>query len=291
MEYHSDRFNDYSLMVFKADKLIAVIPANRIGHTLHSHQGLTYGGFVITNSIKLNEYLLAFKSVLKFLETEGISHFNVKVLPAIYSNLPSEEIQYLSFLIEGKLIRQDVLSVINNSAEKNVISTLRKRGVKKAKTQRLIIKEETTFESFWNTILIPNLEKKFNKKPVHSLTEIELLNNRFPKHIRQFNVYKGEELVAGTTIFETKNVAHAQYISANETRQELGSLDFLFQHLIQVVFKDKLYFDFGISNEKEGLKLNEGLLYWKESFGARTITQDFYSFETKSHTKLDNVLQ
>ena len=291
MEYHSDRFDDYSLLVFKVDKLIGVIPANRVGDAVHSHQGLTYGGFVISSSIKLNEVTIAFKTVLKFLETEGISQFYIKVLPAIYSNLPSDEIHYLSFLLDAKLTRRDVLSVINNSVKRSAISTIRKRGVKKAENHRLIIKEESNFEMFWNTILAPNLEHKFKKKPVHSIAEIKLLKERFPNQIRQFNVYKNDKLVAGTTIFETKNVAHAQYISANEEKQELGSLDFLFQHLIQVVFKDKLNFDFGISNEKEGLKLNEGLLYWKESFGARTITQNFYSFETRNHTKLDNVLQ
>ncbi len=291
MDYHNDRFSDYSLLVYKADKLVAVIPANREKNKLYSHQGLTYGGFVINSALKLKDTIYAFKSVLQFLKAEGISHFNLKVLPSIYSSLASDEIQYLSFLLEGKLTRRDVLSVINNSEEKIKTSTLRKRGVKKGEANNLIIKEEEDFESFWNTILIPNLKEKFNKNPVHSLKEIQFLHHKFPENIRQFNVYKENKLVAGTTIFETKHVAHAQYISANKHKQELGSLDFLFRYLIQVVFKDKLYFDFGISNENEGQKVNEGLLYWKESFGARTITQDFYSFETKNHVNLERVFQ
>jgi hypothetical protein len=45
MEYHSDRFQDYSLLIFEEDKLIAVLPANRVEDRL-SHQGLTYGGLV-----------------------------------------------------------------------------------------------------------------------------------------------------------------------------------------------------------------------------------------------------
>ena len=113
---------------------------------------------------------------------------------------------------------------------------------------------------------------------------------QFPKQIRQFNVYYNDTIVAGTTIFETKKVAHAQYISATENKQELGSLDFLFHHLIHTVFNHKHYFDFGISNENQGQNINEGLLYWKESFGARTITQDFYSFNTANHNLLDAVL-
>ncbi|MGA9639546.1 MAG: FemAB family protein, partial [Flavobacterium sp.] len=30
MEYHQDRFEDYSLMVFDNEKLVAVLPANRV---------------------------------------------------------------------------------------------------------------------------------------------------------------------------------------------------------------------------------------------------------------------
>ena len=60
MDYHNDRFNDYSLLVFKAEKVIAVIPANREETTLYSHQGLTYGGFVLDGSLKLNEFIHAF---------------------------------------------------------------------------------------------------------------------------------------------------------------------------------------------------------------------------------------
>ena len=76
----------------------------------------------------------------------------------------------------------------------------------------------------------------------------------FPENIRQFNVYQKDKIVAGTTIFETRNVAHCQYISGNEDKNELGSIDFLFYHLISEIFKNKRFFDFGISNENQGQK-------------------------------------
>jgi hypothetical protein len=60
--------------------------------------------------------------------------------------------------------------------------------------------------------------------------------------------------------------------------------------LIQEVFSNKRFFDFGISNEAGGKKLNNGLSYWKESFGAGTIIHDFYEVETAKYTLLDAVL-
>ena len=290
MEYHSNRFVEYSLLVFKAETLVAVLPANREGETVHSHQGLTYGGLVVKDSLKLKDTLEVFKSVLQFLESEGVKKCTIKVLPSIYTTAPSEALDYLLFILKSDLYRKDILSVIDYKAVPKTLSKVRKRGLKRAEKHGLIIKEETNFETFWNNVLIPNLEKRFNKKPVHSLAEIEQLHQQFPNQIKQFNVYYKDEIVAGTTIFETETVAHAQYISATENKQELGSLDVLFHHLIHTVFKDKQYFDFGISNENQGQNINEGLLYWKESFGARTITQDFYSLNTANHNLLDAVL-
>ena len=48
MDYHRNRFADYSLLFYLKGKLYAILPANIVGDTLWSHQGLTYGG-LITN--------------------------------------------------------------------------------------------------------------------------------------------------------------------------------------------------------------------------------------------------
>jgi len=133
------------------------------------------------------------------------------------------------------------------------------------------------------------LAKRHDAKPTHSKEEITFLKQRFSKNIRQFNVYQNNILKGGATIFETVTTAHVQYISAGEDKQALGTLDMLFSHLITEVFKDKDYFDFGISNEEGGRKLNSGLNYWKECFGARTFVHRFYEFNTSSANTLDTL--
>ena len=67
-------------------------------------------------------------------------------------------------------------------------------------------------------------------------------------------------------------------------------MHYLFTHLIEEVFSNKEYFDFGISNENNGKNINEGLLYWKEGFGARSITQDFYEIKTSNYKNLDDIM-
>ena len=289
MGYHSNRFQDFSLLVFEEDKLVSVLPANRVGDTVFSHQGLTYGGFVFDDKIKLGQVIAIIKDVLGFLHSVDISAFQVKLIPSIYTAYFSEEIEYAMFLVNAKLIRRDCLSVIDMS--KNfAFSKDRKKCIRRGEKNNLLIKEELKFDLFWNEILIPNLAKKHNSKPVHTLEEINNLQQKFPNKIRHFNVYKNDKIVAGTTVFITDTVAHPQYISGNEQKNELGSLDFLYSHLITVVFKDKNYFDFGISHEQNGKKINEGLLFWKETFGAKTTIQNFYEVQTSDYHLLENVM-
>ncbi|MBP1222798.1 GNAT family N-acetyltransferase [Flavobacterium sp. 1355] len=288
MEYHKDRFDDFSLLIFENQKLVAVIPANKHGNSVHSHQGLTYGNLVYNDLARQSSIIEIFKSVLIFLNENKISKLNIKILPSIYNLKPAEEILYSLFLAEAKLIRRDSLSVIDLSQSNN-LSKIRKRNFKKAASKELIIKEENNFESFWDKILIPNLYKRHNAKPVHSIEEISRLQSLFPQNIHQFNVYFEDKIIAGTTVFETETVAHCQYISKNEDENNLGALDFLFQYLIQERFAKKRFFDFGISNENQGKNLNEGLSYWKESFGAGTIVHDFYEVETSNYPLLNNV--
>jgi hypothetical protein len=290
MEYHKSRFEDFSLMVFDGEKLIAILPANRAGEIVYSHQGLTYGGLVYKENLKLASVIQIFKAVLFYLNENEITKIQLKTIPSIYHKKPAEELNYVLFLAEAQLIRRDTLAVIDLSKPFQ-FSKIRKRGIQKGLSNDLIIKEENNFESFWNQILIPNLESRHNAEPVHTLEEIQLLKRDFSTNIRQFNVYFNEQIVAGTTIFESENVAHCQYISKYEEQENLGSLDFLYDYLISNVFAHKRFFDFGISNENQGKILNNGLSYWKESFGANIIAHDFYEVATDNFSKLENVLK
>jgi hypothetical protein len=290
MEYHQDRFEDFSLLIFDKNKLVAILPANRVGDTVYSHQGLTYGGLVYNNKMRLEKVIRIFRSILFFLSENKINKIHIKTLPSIYQDQPAEELSYALFLAEAKLERRDSLAVIDLSIP-YFITNGRKEGIRKGIHANLKIKEVYQFEDFWNEILIPNLINKHKTNPVHNIEEITKLKRLFPENIRQFNVYYDENIVAGTTVFESKNVAHSQYISANESKNENGSLDLLHYYLLTEVFKEKQFFDFGVSNECQGKILNRGLAFWKESFGACTMVQDFYEVSTSNFSLLDTVLR
>ena len=289
MEYHSDRFDDFSLLVSDGEKLIAVMPAHRKEQVVYSHLGLTYGGVVYSGRIRQTEVIAVLKSVLHFLNRNGVDTLYIKSIPAIYHLKPADELSYALFVANAKLVRRDSLSVLDLSKPYSISKT-RREAIRRGERNGLIIKEEPNFALFWEQILIPNLLTKHGAKPVHSIDEIEKLHRLFPENIRHFNVYHNDKIVAGTTIFVSEQVAHPQYISGQSEKNELGSLDYLYHYLITDVFKDKRFFDFGISNEDQGRKLNQGLIFWKESFGASTVSHDFYEVATANHQLLAEVL-
>ncbi len=289
MEYHADRFADYSLIILDGEKWVAVLPANQVNEVLHSHQGLTYGGLILQPESKLYNTIYIFKSILKYLSENNISKLSLKQLPSIYCDFPSEEINYLMFICKGIVTMRHNISTISLN-QKTDISRIRKRGITKGTANNLKIIQENDVQKFWNDLLIPNLKNKYNAKPVHSLSEIQNLMLKFPANIHHYNAFHNDKLVAGITLFVNKKVIKSQYISNSDFDEDLGSLDFLTNFVINSYATDKTYFDFGPSHINSGLNIVQSLNYFKESFGAHSVVQDFYEVETKNYLLLDSIL-
>jgi len=291
MEYHKDRFEDHSLMVFDDQQLVAVMPANIRGKELVSHAGLTFGGIVVGKNTYTKDTLQYIGSVCKYCQEQGIELITIKQSPSFYSCISQDEVDYAMFVSQAELYRVDIAYAIDLQAPHKIpYQERRKRAVKKALKANIEIRESEDFSAFWNIILTPNLLERFGVKPVHSLEEIISLQANNPGRIRQFEAWRGEELLAGSTVFESNDVAHAQYISANDEGRRSGAIDLLFDKLIHEYFAHKRFFDFGIVNEEEGRKLNLGLLDWKEGFGARAYAHRFYRLRPSAHTIIEQLL-
>jgi hypothetical protein len=291
MEYHSDRFKDSSLMVFHNGKLAALLPANFCApDTVVSHGGLTYGGLVLRRRVTLEESLEVLYWVLRDLHEQGCERLLYKRMPSFYNTIPDDDVPYGLFLMDARLYRRDCALVINQ-ADRFRFSKCRKRWIHKAQRLGVQVVQDTSFVPFWEQVLVPRLAHRYHVRPTHSVEEITLLGLRFPENIKQFSAYYEDEIVAGTTIFETPTVAHTQYIAVTDKGAELGALDYLFGWLIEERYKNKRYFDFGICNERDSYGLNHGLLHWKQGFSARVYAHDFYEIRTEKYCKLYPVLQ
>ena len=278
MDYHADRFDDNSFMFYHKGKLKAVLPANVAGDTLYSHQGLTYGGLLLDKKATVEDVLECFDSMNSWLRENGISKVVYKALPWIYQQYPSEEDLYaLTWKCKAQLISRNIAStiVIDNKLK---FAESRKSGIRKALSLNIEVGESNDVDGFWH-VLEDNLGNRYNAKPVHTANEMKLLMSRFPNNIRLYVAKMNGEIVGGTLIYVTPQVVHTQYISASVEGKKHGALDLLFDYIINKVYANCRYFDFGKSTEQDGAYLNEPLIFQKEGFGGRGVCYDWYQWE------------
>lgn len=278
MEYHADRFCDFSLLFFNdKENLIAILPANMEENIVYSHQGLTFGGFLVNEKMKAETMLEIFETLKDYLRNEGIHKLVYKCIPYIYHRLPSEEDLYALFYNKARLVRRDVSSTILLEG-KVKYQLQRQRAIKKAIKNGLEFGRSDDFESYW-AILEEILHTQHDTMPVHSLDEIKRLSSLFPDNIKLFVAKKNGKVLGGTLIFENEDIVHTQYLANSSEGKKTGALDFVIDSLISKVYKDKKYLDFGMSNENKGKYLNLGLIAQKEGFGAGSVVYDFYELD------------
>lgn len=271
MDYHNDRFRDSSLMLYdNKGNLSALLPANLSDGVLYSHQGLSFGGVLATNDMRAARMLEVFTAIEKFCLEKGIGKFVYKEIPHIYHSQPSEEESYALYRNSFDCFRVDISSTINQTNPVKFAS-LRRRSVKKAKKLGVAVNLSEDFSGFYKVLSFV-LSKYHGVEPVHTLDELILLHSRFPNNIKLYTASNSDgETLAGVIIYETSEVAHAQYTVANDEGRAVGALDLIIDQLVSTVYVDKKYFDLGISTERQGAYLNEGLIAQKEGFGARGI--------------------
>ncbi|MBI2135126.1 GNAT family N-acetyltransferase [Candidatus Woesearchaeota archaeon] len=274
MDYHSDRFKDFSLMFYDDNKLVALLPANADKDTLYSHEGLTYGGIISDDSMKTPLMLELFDSLRKYAKENKIKKIIYKAIPFIYHKLPAQEDLYALYRNNAKLVKREVSSTIFQVGKLD-FNRRKKRYIVEALDRGLTIKETGDFESFHN-IVNQTLKEKYGREPVHSADEMSMLAKRFPENISLFGCFNKGKIVGGALVYATSRVAHVQYLFSSSEGKSLGANDLIGDYLINRKYADLPYFNFGISTENNGLVLNEQLISFKEEFGARAIAIDTY---------------
>lgn len=280
MEYHADRFEDHSLLVFEGDKLLALLPANRVGNEVHSHDGLTYGGVVYGSKIKLAQVIKMLQTVLKYLHSMDIGVLKIKQMPVFYDK------QYLDWenvVCNSKSIMPEKGFVIDYTTQMTI--SAKKKNRFRASKSSLNITSDNNFTLFWDDVLKPRLAEKYNALPVHTTEEINYLHSKFPDNILQYNVCYEGSIVAGITIFDFGDVVKSQYGATTTAGEKLRALDYAYITLIEKYKGEKRYFDLGTVKPD-----NLGLAKQKEELGGTEYRQDFYMIETGNYTLLEDVL-
>lgn len=278
MDYHSDRFQDFSLMFYYKGRLYALMPANRKGDVFQSHAGLTYGGLVMDAKTTAALTVTLFEELNEYLRANGFCHVLYKCIPWMYHQMAAEEDLYaMARTCNARLQERDLGTVI---IQRNAVrwERVRRRALKRAVEAGLTVERNTDYAGFWQ-VLNDNLRMKYNSKPVHTLDEITLLASRFPDNIVLYLAKLGDDILAGMVIYVSAQVARAQYSSATPLGKQLGAIDILYDRIVCNDYRHLPYFEFGTSAMPDSNVINETLVFQKEGFGGRGVCFDRYEWE------------
>ncbi len=278
MDYHSDRFQDHSLLIFKDKILEAVFPANLLDQRVYSHQGLTFGGLICNRPMSLDNLNTIMKLVIHYYKSNKIKSLYIKLIPNFFDE---------SFFRKFEKSLQ-YLTAENRYNDRTMVVDLESYMIHKSKLKRFRryadygfeIFKTTDFEPFWNTVLIPRLQSKHGVLPVHSLTEIQLLADQFPNNIFQYGIAKDGQWLAGITLFVHDRIVKSQYGATTEAGEAVAALDFLFITLIRQYESEGFrYFDMGSVRSDDPSGINQGLWKQKQELGCIECVQPHYELQ------------
>ncbi len=277
MDYHKDRFTDHSLLFFRDDEVITILPMSEHGDMLISHGGLTYGGFITGNGMKQHIMNECFDLLLHYARDNGFSKIRYKTIPHIYHKQPAEEDRFALFAHHASLENVDASTYVNL---KNPLKMPkgRKAQISRAKREGVKVIYADDLKSYQDFIRLENevLKERHDTHAVHTAEELKMLRDNFPDAIQLFVAQKDGKIIAGAVIFKYEQVIHTQYMAADDEARRIGALDLTIHTIIEEYRGNITWLDFGISTEHNRIYLNEGLISQKEGFGGRTGVYDIW---------------
>jgi len=287
MDYHADRFNDFSLMIFKDNVLVSTLPAHQQETQLIAHNGLTYSDFIFDKKVRIAPQIDLINASFDFLLNQGFTNLSVKTIPSFFHNQANESSLYLYHRMQGHLLEIKPFFVLHT--DNYQLNKDRKKNLKRIQKQNLSISDDIRYlKDYWH-IVSKNLLLTHQTQPVHSLKEIQLLAQRFPEQIKLWTIFNQTEMLGGALLFVINKAIHFQYINADPVADK-SAIDLLIFHIIEHYKKDYNFISFGSSSTGEQ-GLNPGLTYWKESFGCKILNQYYYQIKLQNRSLLNSIMQ
>jgi len=275
LNYHENiHFEDHSLIFYKNNILIAVLPATIQNNIFYSHSGISFGSFVYNEKLSFSDAKNIIDSFNIYIDKLHCKAVQITIPPNCYSKFPSNYIEFCLFNSGFKYKKIELSNVLKLGNDFNSLYNAYKSSCRQAsrKADRLgiIINQSSDFNAFYK-ILIKNLSLRHNVSPTHTLSELKKLKTLFPSRINLFTASLNGKIIAGVINFIcNENTILAFYISHNSDFQNMRPLNILFTKIFEWGIKNNYkYYDFGIFTVNG--KPNLSLARFKESFGAEGI--------------------
>ena len=284
LNYHpAGRFTDASFALEKSGTIVAYFPGVAKEQTFVSHAGSTFGGPIIAKSFYTGSRIREILTEADQYLSEKFKGVLFKVTPELFAkespDLLDYTLEHLGYTRHTELssyctLQSGVDPLENCDKEcRRIFKKSDRPGV----SFRALEKPED-FETFYHFLEIS--KSKHNVHPVHTLQELyDLKDNRIPDHIRFRGIWDGNTLVAAMMLFlfEGTKTIHGQYIAPNPDYEKFQPTTALYVRVMREAAQEGYkQISWGISTEDGGNYLNESLLRFKESLGAKACVNVRY---------------
>ena len=284
LNYHpAGRFTDASFALEKSGTIVAYFPGVEKEQTFVSHAGSTFGGPIIAKSFYTGSRIREILTEADQYLSEKFKGVLFKVTPELFAkespDLLDYTLEHLGYTRHTELSSyctlQSGVDPLEN-CDKECRRIFKKSEIEGIRFGNLEKTED--FETFYHFLEIS--KSKHNVHPVHTLQELyDLKDNRIPDHIRFRGIWDNDMLVAAMMLFlfEGTKTIHGQYIAPNPDYEKFQPTTALYVRVMREAAQEGYkQISWGISTEDGGNYLNESLLRFKESLGAKACVNVRY---------------
>lgn len=309
LNYHPEnRFQDASFALERSGTIAAYFPGNVTAENeFISHQGSTFGGPIFSKAFYSASRV---QEVLKFADEHFAKSFKkvrLKITPALFAKESPDLIEYvlehLGYIRHTELSSctslvdasgsqiQDPLTICEKDCRR-IFRISEKFDVSYHAFKAVDIQSGKSSESLQEFYRFLEISKaKHNVKPVHSVEELFDLEKRLntsvqgsnsQERIRFRGIWLDHHYVAAMMLFAFPEVGvlHAQYIAPNDEFKEFHPTTTLYIKVMREAAREGFKsLSWGISTEDGGNYLNENLIKYKESLGAKPVVNTYYTKE------------
>lgn len=281
LSYHpKGRFKNHHLIIKDRERTIALFPAVIQDKTVISHQGASYGGFVLQDGVGIHTIYLAVENLVAYLKNHHYKKVILTQTPLIYYKSPH---QYLDFALVKKgftYLKREVTAVIPLDAADPLLTfhADARRSTKKALREGVRVSISDDLTTFYK-ILKRNLSMRHNVSPTHTLRELKKLKSIYPEDIILFAAFRKNRMLGGIVIFVANpRVLLAFYISHDNKYQAYRPVNLLFYEVLKWGHtRGFKYLDLGTFTLN--MEPNWGLGRFKENHNARGFLRDTYELK------------
>lgn len=282
LSYHPEnRFAWNHLMFSDGNDIIAVLPTAKMGTTLESPIGASYGSFV-TKDIDFGTTLELVDAFSEYCRSNGIERTLLTPPPIIYQHVMSQNLDYALAYRGYSFDKHYISHAIHLRDEdflKNFSGTARRYIHKYVREQSLTVEASTDLEAFY-PILVEN-KARHGVKPTHSLDELKLLKELFPEEIILFLVrHRGNPIAGSLNFICNSRVLLCFYNMLLYAYEEYNPIHAVMYEVASWAGKRGFqWIDIGVSQDtkaKNQMTPSMGLIRFKEKFDARGIMRSTF---------------